>query len=141
MLIKLLIQELGDIAYAKNDHNNYMNAYDLTLDMMKRNTLIIMYNEPAMLKEFKQLWPSWRRYSSEYLKASETSEFMKNLFSQKSKDSPKGIGWVFTAIQGIESSYVRSFFLTGASLKNLTIFIIKGSRRKPQVAGRKSRCN
>ncbi|XP_063701308.1 uncharacterized protein LOC134831500 [Culicoides brevitarsis] len=104
-LIKLVIQELSDVLYTKNAQNNYLNSYDLTLEMMKRKTLLLMYNDLEMLKEYKEIWPSWRRHSSEYLKISELSEFMKNLFSKKSKDSPNGIGWVFSAVQGYQTSY------------------------------------
>lgn len=56
-LIKLLIQELGDVLYSKNAQNNYLNSFDLTLEMMKRKTLLLMYNEPEMLKgELKRLF-------------------------------------------------------------------------------------
>lgn len=61
--------------------------------------------------EFQEIWPSWRRHSSEYLKnGPEVNEFMKNLFSRRSKDSPTGIGWTFVGIQGLESSFVRYIF-------------------------------
>uniref|UniRef100_A0A336KCN0 CSON007042 protein n=1 Tax=Culicoides sonorensis TaxID=179676 RepID=A0A336KCN0_CULSO len=80
---------------------------------------VVFSHEPIFLDfydfplEYKELWPSWRRHSSEYLKTSELSEFMKNLFTKKSKDSPNGIGWVFMATQELATSYT-----TGEKMKS-----------------------
>lgn len=49
-LLKLILHELGDVVYFKNNQNNYMNSFDLCLEVMKKRTVIIMYNEPSMLK-------------------------------------------------------------------------------------------
>ncbi|KAH8371725.1 hypothetical protein KR093_008728, partial [Drosophila rubida] len=108
-LFKLITQELGSVAYARNVSSNEHCADRTFEDLQQsgRQVLLLFPTQelPHPENESELLCTPWQRFSTSYLNISQTLDYMRMLFRKKKDSVVQDDGWIFLARTSFEHGY------------------------------------